>query len=441
MSKTIYTKQTKYGKLKSDSPPKLQLMLYNFSAGFFGIYGILGLAMLLFSAGDDVMIGVGIMEIAVGGGFVWFMLYTKKKLLAEYDAFMKEVRKKQKKEEDAAKKYQQEHPYPEAEEFFERARNAGIPDVDSKANISRLYLYAKNNSIDIPKDQLIEQFNLGRQYIERHEAKEQLDLTEKLREQERELSRQYTFYANYTAQDKSIRICQDKIREAEEIIYQCEQDESSVRNGGEATYMLGRQKESSWAIHGGIASGIAGGAAGLAVAADVERQNQEKRLQNEQLLKGIAALSVMQLEKIWDRKRGAERDLEYWSAKLEESKVLLSEKLNQKKLLSMLKPNVIKVEITETGAVKLKIELHSTPNLVIYDEVKAVVDGSIKVLLKENDEVVGSAVCVLPYGGMTSYATVNGICCKPKKQLKEYTFDFVPNHLWAVETKADVWDF
>ena len=56
--------------------------------------------------------------------------------------------------------------------------------------------------------------------------------------------------------------------------------------------------------------------------------------------KGIAALSVMQLEKIWDRKHGAEQELEYWTAKLEEAKVLLSEKLNQKELLTMLHPGV-----------------------------------------------------------------------------------------------------
>lgn len=442
MSNEIYTKQTKYGKLRSDSPPKMLLLLYNFGAGFFGIYGIIGILMLF--GGEGWMIGVGLVAIAFSVGFVWLILNTKKKLLAEYEEFMKEVRKEQRKEEIAAEKYRKEHPYPEAEELFKQARNAGIANVDSKANVSRLLLYAKNNGLTIPKDKLIEQFNLGKQYVERHEAKAQAqqahDRLSEMSKQEKELAAQYTYYANYTDQDKSIRICQDKIREANEIIYQCEQDETSVRNGGEATYMLGRQKESSWAIHGGIASGIAGGAAGLAVAADVERRNQAKRQQNEQLLKGIAALSVMQLEKIWDRKRGAEQELEYWTAKLEEAKVLLSEKKNQKELLAMLHPGVIKVEITETGAVKLKVELHSTPNLIIYDEIKAVVDGSIKVLLKVEDEIVGSAVCVLPYGGMTRYSTANAICCKPKKQAQEYTFDFAPNHLWAVETREDIYD-
>lgn len=263
---------------------------------------------------------------------------------------------------------------------------------------------------------------------------------QQLLEDEEAFEEQCTYFAEYTDREKSIRYCENKVEECTRIIWECDSDEQAVRRGAEATYLLGKRHESSWAIHGGIASGIAGGAAGVAAALDTERRNQEKRQQNAALAQSIAALNVMQLEKIWNRQRSAEQDLNYWTAELKASQVLLSQKLNQQKLLDMLHPDVKNVEITETGAVKLKIGLHSTPNLIIYDSIKAVVDGSIKVLLKVGDEVVGSAVCVLPYGGMTSYATVNGICCKPKNQSKEYTFDFAPNHLWAVETKKDVSD-
>lgn len=383
-----------------------------------------------------------VMPIAAAMGY--FFIHASKKLKQAYEEFSEEIRKEQEEEKAAHQKYLQEHPYLEAEEFFMKARDAGIPNLDSKANVSRLLLYAKNNGITTPKDKLIEEFNLGRQYVERHEAIEQAqqehDRLEELREQEEALYERYTYYAHYTEQSKSIHICQDKIREAENIIYQCERDEESVKNGGEATYLLGHQKESSWAVHGGIASGIAGGAAGVAVAIDTERRNQQKRQQNANLASSVAALSVMQLEKIWDRKRGAQSDLDRWTAKLNEAKVLLCEKLNQSELLAMLHPSVENFEITETGAVKLNVKLHSTPNLIIFDEIKAVVDGSIEVLLKVDGEVVGSAVCVLPYGGMTNSATAKCICCKPEKQAKEYTFDFSPNHLWAVETKAEVYD-
>lgn len=275
---------------------------------------------------------------------------------------------------------------------------------------------------------------------EAEKAKKERAQMQQMQSEEAELCEKYTYYAEYTEQSKSIQICRDKISAAKEIIRQCEQDEISVKNGGEATYLMGRQKESSWAVHGGIASGIAGGAAGLAVAADTERRNQVKRQQNAALASNIASLSVMQLEKIWDRKRGAEYDVSQWTKKLNEAKMLLCDNLDEQKLLNMMHPSVEKTEITKTGAVKLKVNLHSTPNLIIFDEVKAVVDGSIQVLLKVDDEVVGTAICVLPYGGMSNSAIVYGICCQPTKKEMKYTYEFKPYHLWAVETKQEVFD-
>lgn len=440
-----YTRTTNWGKVRSDKPPIGMMLLYRIVGGFMLLGSLVGILMVFLNFKDlEDYAWFLLLVMPIGAAMGYFFIHASKKLKQAYEEFSEEIRKEQEEEKAAHQKYLQEHPYLEAEEFFMKARDAGIPNLDSKANVSRLLLYAKNNGITTPKDKLIEEFNLGRQYVERHEAIEQAqqehDRLEELREQEEALYERYTYYAHYTEQSKSIHICQDKIREAENIIYQCERDEESVKNGGEATYLLGHQKESSWAVHGGIASGIAGGAAGLAVAVDTERRNQVKRQQNADLASSIASLSVMQLEKIWDRKRGAQSDLNYWTAKLEEVKTLLCEQLNQKELLEMMHPSVEEYQITETGAVKLKVKLYSTPNLIIFDEVKAVVDGSIKILLKVNNEVVGSAICVLPFGGMDGSATVNAICCEPEKKATAYTFDFVPNHLWAVETKADVFD-
>lgn len=138
--RTYYTKQTKYGNLRSDSPPKMMLMLYNLGVGAYGIIAIIGLFMLF----DEELWMFGVGAIAVCVGCVWFLLHAKKTLLAEYKKFLKEVREEEKKADAAAAQYRKEHPYPEAEELFVKAREAGIPDVDSNANASRLALFAKN---------------------------------------------------------------------------------------------------------------------------------------------------------------------------------------------------------------------------------------------------------------------------------------------------------
>lgn len=329
--------------------------------------------------------------------------------------------------------YLKAHPYLEAEEFFKKARADGITDAETKAGAARLLLYARNNNISGTDEEIIKRFKIGKEYVIKFETLERL---EALRKREYELFEHHTRYAAFSYGQKSIQYCQDKINQAQKIIYQCECDEESVRSGGEATYMLGKQKESSWALHGGIANGIAGGAAGIAVAVDTERRNIEKRQNNANLVSSIAAVSAMQLEKIYKRKNSAQNDVKYWKEKLEEAKLLLVGDYDNQQLIEMLKPEVKSYEVSETGAVTLKVEVHSTSELYIYDDVRAVVDGCIKVILKVDNEVVGSAVCVLPFGGMSCSTTVYGICLEPERRAQEYTFDFQPENLWVTETKV-----
>lgn len=401
------------------------------------IAGSIALIFMAISEGGGATI-FGILIALLIAGWGYLLLQTVKQLSKEYQKFHDEVCQEQEQE-------QREHPYREAEEFFLKARDAGISDLDSEANVSRLLLYAKNHDITLSQQALIDKFQLGRQWVEDSEAKTQAEQEreqlEALREQEAALQQQCTQYADCNDSEKSIRYCQHKIDEANTILYQCEQNVSGVMSGGKAAYMLGKQKESSWAVQGGMASGIAGGAAGLAVAMDVQRRNQEKRQQNEALSKSIGTLSAMQLQKIWERERGAKQDLEHWTKELEAAKILLFEKRNPQELLAMMDPGVQQWKVTETGAVKVEVLLHSTPNLTIFNGIKAVADGSIQVLLKADGEIVGSAICDLPYGGMTRAAVVDGICCEPTKRVKKYTFELAPNHLWAVETKGNVADY
>lgn len=443
MSQKIYTKQTIYGHIQSDSPPKNILLRFKLAPIVCGLISAIGAFFASYfidfdapylDGGSIFFIILGTVLFISGPLLFLYNIRSKKRFIAEYNEFMEDVRQKQKKEEEAAKKHQKEHPYPEAENFFKQARKAGIPNLDSEANVSRLLLFAQKKNITTTQDELIEQFNLGRQYVEEHETQKRLTAAIK---NEKALLKQCTLYSNYTDKGKSIQICKDEIRKAKKIISHCKQDENSINEGGVAKYMNARQKESSWELQGGIASGIAGSGAGLAVAADVQRRNQTIRQNNEQLLDNITRLTLLQLEDVWAIKRDAEKDLSYWTAELKKSEMLLFENLNEKDLLTMLHPSVNEFQITETGAVKLNVELHPADNLIIFDKVKAVVDGSIKVILKVGDEVVGSAVCDLPYNGVSYYTIRNAICCNPEKKAQKYTFDFEPNHLWAVEEKND----
>lgn len=330
------------------------------------------------------------------------------------------------------------------EAFVQSCNENRIADPDSERDIQKAKLIVENlmRKEGIP---LIYQSQYTtpdklRDYIsqmkQRNEAAAQAELKKQialLKPEEQAFAEECTRYANFTGRDKSVRYCQDKIAYYSNIIWQCEQNEQSVRDGGNLLYETGKGRESSWAIHGGIASGIAGGAAGLAVAADVERKNAQVRQRNEQLLTSIARFSADALISIAKEKDRAEHELNVWRKKEEKANTLLTQSLDESDLLTQISPKLVDVENSPTGAVKLKIELHAAPNLTIFDGIEAVVDGSIRVKLAINGQNVGNARCVIKYGGATKTHVVDCICLNVFKQSEKYSVSFEPCNLWAVE--------
>ena len=189
-----YTRMTNWGKIRSDKPPIGMMLLYRIMGVFMLLGSLIGIVFVILNFKDvEDYAWFLLLVMPIGAAMGYFFIHAAKKLKQAYEEFSEEIRKQQKKEAAAAKKYRKEHPYLEAEEFFKQVRDAGIPNLDSKANVSRLLLYAKNNGITMSQEEIIKQYNLGKQYVEAHEAKER---TEELHEQEEELSAQYTRYAD-----------------------------------------------------------------------------------------------------------------------------------------------------------------------------------------------------------------------------------------------------
>jgi hypothetical protein len=300
---------------------------------------------------------------------------------------------------------------------------------------------------------IVQQYNIPEEYQEQYSSREKLneyfaaiqkrktsreraELAEQAKEEaakEAKLEAKYTRYAECIGRHKSVQYCQDHLDHYQQIVYECIKDEESVRKGGEATYLLGRSKESSWATHGGIANGIAGGAAGVAVAVDVQRKNAQVQQQNAQLAQSIGQLTVMSLDRIWKEKERARDQENYWHKCREKAQILLVETPDENKLLAQLNPKVVSAETTITGAVRIKVEFQPASGLYIYENVPAVVDGSIKVVLSNGGKVVGSAICVIQYTGASAKHTVDCICTNVSVRAEKYDISFTPYHLWAVE--------
>lgn len=428
----VYTRIQKNFNFSSDKGiESTEKLLKIFAVVFLGIAIIASVAYLVLAAETPALI----LGALFFGGFFGFFGGMAVKLLksinGEYEKFLTYVEEEKKKDQTEREKFLKKHPHWQEEKFFRQMRDEGIENIDSKANIARLKLVTKKLGIKKTQEELIEAFNIGKSETEKFEHKEEMSA---LKKEERALDTEYNKYIKFVGRKKSEQIIKDSIKECKTIIQECEADEESVRSGGEAFYLANRQKESSWAIHGGIASGIAGGAIGVAAAIDTERRNIEKREQNAKLLQATAALSVMQLEQIWKEKSSAQEKLDFWEVEKELNEKRLIEEVDEWILLSKLNLEVKSFENLSTGSVKIVALTDVSRDFKIYDdEVAAAIDGSIAVSLSVDGTILGTATSVLPYQGVKGKKTIEFICRKVKKQAENYDFIFEPVHLWAVE--------
>ena len=89
--------------------------------------------------------------------------------------------------------------------------------------------------------------------------------------------------------------------------------------------------------------------------------------------------------------------------------------------------------VSESGAVELKVGCKCKEQMHI-NELNASVDGSINVVIKYKDKVLGNAVCVLQFGGVSTYeSSIEAICPGANACGKDLTFDFEPVSLWLIE--------
>jgi len=429
--KQVFWRQTKWGKVWSDHPPKVLKGCCVGAAAFVYFYALM-CVFLVFVPFDDAP-GLFLLWIILAGAAAWFGTWFLKAIpiiQAEYEAVCEDAEKDYQKQLAKVKRFEKEHPHFEDEQLYLKAKKAGIKDVESKANVSRLVLWAKNNGIKKTQQELLESYNIGKSEVEQADKKQ---LIKEMKAREKADETEYTKFVKLTGRAKSARIIENSIDDCHAMIAACQAEIDDIMNEAAGNVVRNTQRESSWATHGGIAAGIAGGAAGVAVALDTERRNQEKRQFNAELYRINAQLAALKSDEPRKRIREIERELDRWQREKEKNKLRLTEKIDESKLLDGMKPRIAKFENSPTGAVRLTLELQPFSDLLICDNVKAVVDGSIEVSLLADGEVIGTAIRVLPYQGITRMQKLECICRNIKKQNDKYEFSFKPIHLWAVE--------
>jgi len=307
------------------------------------------------------------------------------------------------------------------DKFFVECVLAKLTDFSVPINKERAKLIADKYKLKYPDG--IE--NLYQQALENHKAVSRLykrfSLAE-LREKDKNMFDSLNKYSDLTGKNKRIAMLND-------IAASYWQKAANQKEYANLLMRSGQQKEKNWAVHGGIAQGLGGIGAGIATAAHVQQQNMQIREANENYRRTVLPTH--------DRLRGSADDNRNKAAeimkKIEDFKLKLVSDESADELMKRISFSNTDVRVSETGAVTVRTTASLDSSFRIFNDVPAIIDGTILAEIYDGNQPCGTAHLVLPLYGLERNVNLKGICLDCGKPGTTYTVKFVPKHLCAIE--------
>ena len=321
--------------------------------------------------------------------------------------------KKQNKERVKAKRQ-------ELIDFYNECKKNGILSCTSEKDVQKATLIARR--MNLPFTDIRDLYAQAQAQLEEKKRDDNKEALEALRRKERERWEKLNRYANKTGRDKRVAILNDLYQEADKAA-------STLIHGTAALMAATQESEKSWAISGGIASGLAGPAAGLAAAMDTQAENARIRERNKANWEAHRPLADSILS---GSHRYTEQAAAYKEA-LEEAKIKLVAKDSTQACMDRLTFRHTQVTVSETGTCTVQTQVSLKAPFRIFDDVDAVVDGTVDARIFDGKTCIGTAALVFPTYGVSLTEKLTGTCLFCGKPGKQYTVTFEPRHLWAME--------
>lgn len=246
-----------------------------------------------------------------------------------------------------------------------------------------------------------------------------------LRKKEQDTFTELTKYAKLHGREKRVAMCYDQYMLCKQ---ECDKLEKQRDNSLSVAQSYRREKD-DWAIAGGIAQGIAGPAAGLATAMDVQRKNAEAREKNEQSATAFTQFGLFTDNKLREKKK----ELQHYAERVDRAKKSLVDDSKPYELFEKLHFEQPTIGVSETGTITVKISANAK-SFMIYDDRKAVIDGSVVANIYEGTTKVGQAIMVFPQDGVSEKTCeLEGIALSCGQWGKKYHATIGINDLWAIE--------
>lgn len=305
--------------------------------------------------------------------------------------------------------------------FFVECVLSEADDFSKPKNKQRAQLLADKYNLKYPNG--IEE--LYKQGLNGHKVVSQrfvLNRLEEKRAEERKEFERLNKYSDLTGKAKRIAMLTDRAAELRK----------EAKSQGQYAEMLmrsGQQKERDWATWGGIADGIAGFGAGVSTAVDIQMQNIQIRAENEKRRQAALPGYMFMTNSAQGNRRNADEIMK----EIESFKLKLVSDEPAAELMKKISFSNTDVLVSETGAAMVCTSATLDPKFKIFDDVPAVVDGTIIAKIYDGDQLCGTAQLVLPMYGLGQDIPLNGICIDCCKPGKNYTAKFTAKNLWAME--------
>lgn len=305
--------------------------------------------------------------------------------------------------------------------FFVECVHSEVDDFSKAKNKQRAQLLADKYNLKYPNG--IEE--LFERALKEHEAISQrsaLNHLEGERAVERREFERLNKYADLTGKAKRIAMLLDQAAELRK-------EAKSQYKYADMLMRSGQQKERDWAIWGGIANGIAGPGAGVSTAVDIQMQNMQIRAENEKRRQAALPAYMSMTNSAQRNRRNADEIMK----EIENFKLKLVSDESAAELMKKISFSNTDVLVSETGAAMVCTSATLDVNFKIFDDVPAVVDGTIVAKIYDGNQLCGTAQLVLPMYGLGQDIPLKGICIDCCKPGKKYTAKFTAKNLWAME--------
>lgn len=208
-------------------------------------------------------------------------------------------------------------------------------------------------------------------------------------------------------------------------------------------YLGQQQKESSWAVLGGIAEGIAGPAAGIMAASNamksntkIQEHNAAVRKASMDIMSGIPGLSA---DRYTLEKEQESIKQQYIATKNEVTLATPSAKEIRQNIT--IGKTTVKKNPSGALSVSVSIALKEPFSLNVPRNVLMVVDGTLKGIVWHEDEIIGEVLFPLPIGGIPCYwveeITLDGLCGRSMDYDGKYTVKILSEqNLWVMECQC-----